>query len=231
VNATAGADEVDRLYRAYIAMLPEKRRLNDELTATEKAIPEWARLGPKYLAPDGTFHGERVYWPRDVTMTPAPWLDKICRPGPDDLRQQYENFLTNEFTATYQSCLTEADALRWYRRQLRALVARQHAQKAEEDRVGYHKLEAAYDAFCDKVWEPERQLKRLAPTVNSAAALILMKADIEYRKDQYADVVDATMLHHLMPALSGMIREHVEHLLSSIDEERLTTLYGMPFMS
>jgi hypothetical protein len=223
--STTAADEADRLYRRYISMIPERRRLDAAYDEAEQQIPEWARSGPILITKDGTFKGGTIGWPRDVSIKPAPYLDKICRPSPTYLRKRYETFITDHLP---WKTLTETDALRWYRKELRALVQRCRAQQAEKDRVGLAAKEAAIDRQYDLMWDIKDEIAALSPSMNSLAALLLLEAKSK-RTDSYVHEMESYHFDHMQPHLSGLIAEHVDIFLAAMQDDPFPYLRDMPF--
>jgi hypothetical protein len=164
-----------------------------------------------------------------VSIKPAPYLDKVCRPSPDYLRRQYETFTTNWYAATYlRGQVTEADALRWYRKELRALVQRRRAKEAEEDRVDLAAKDAALQRQFDLMFDIKADIERLPPSMNSIAALALLEAKFK-GADSYVTDMEDFHFDHMRPQLSGLIAEHVTNLLAAMSEDPLPRLRDMPF--
>src|SRR5664280_293632 len=85
-GAADPADQVDRLYRQYIAMVGEAKAISRTTEEATAALPEWARMGPERVDSDGKFSGTTVGWPiREDLTYPAPGMLRNARPGTRDL--------------------------------------------------------------------------------------------------------------------------------------------------
>lgn len=209
--ASAPAEAVDRLWRAYVALIPEARRLTAAEAEAERRMPFWARRGPAYIAGDGSYAGDAVGWPLDLAVqpgrrSPSHWV--LCRPGPSDVQEAFD-------VAVQMHPESRDWARANYRRHMRALVERLRAQKAERSRVGLPTIEAAYQANFDQRFDLIHQIEAMPPCPDSTAALILHGAMFMKNGSAVDNLPGLHVLTHLRSHVSGLVKEHVEQLLET----------------
>lgn len=232
LSSPAAADDIDVLYRAYIDLLPEHRRLRAAYGEAEARMPEWARPGPSCIDRDGKFVGSLCGAPRDETIKPSPFGALLCRPTRHDLRRTARAALgcpPGRCILYNGEPVTPANARAWYVGQLRSLREREAAAQVETDRAGVQAADAACNEHFDKVFDA-RMLVEAAPlSFNSVAARLLIVESVGLGRETYADALSFSTLEHLRPHLTGLIREHVDHLLAAIEQYPTVKLADMPF--
>lgn len=98
------------------------------------------------------------------------------------------------------------------------------ARKLEADRAA----DAALAVYDKKMTALRRRIEALPPDFDSVAALLLLQA-IFKPAGAYADSLETTAVRHVQGRLTGLVREHVDLLLNSIDTDSRTKLAIMPF--
>jgi hypothetical protein len=202
-------------------------RISNQKDAAEAQMPEWARGGPKYvlarggeipnhlgldmgrLGPDS----HRVGWPQvadlDQQLVAASgWI--LARPDVEDLYNQFKADLKAMTRDEARLRLTQA---------LLAHDARLKEQDAEEDRVGYNRLNARSNAGWSKVLDIEEAIREHAGTsvlALGASLVIGNQAD-----DDHVQVLQTyrASLRAIRPQLVGAIAEDADRVLAQGEEE------------
>ncbi|MCW5693096.1 MAG: hypothetical protein KIT48_12095 [Pseudolabrys sp.] len=231
----ASTDPANDLYGRYVALVAQDRAVGAEYDEATARMPEWARPGPQRLTAAGAFEGEIAHMPRDVSITPPVGVKSIiCRPCQYDFRRQAERILNDRWGTSIVTWrngdevrVTRRTVRTWYMAELRALEARYAAQEAEEARVGLPRIEQALEAIGEARCDARAALAGLPPSLNAAAAVLLTTAALTTRLDTSAMQVET--LDFMRPALTGLIRAHVELLIDAIDADPFVTTVDMPF--
>lgn len=231
-SLAGGENDVHARYKAYIDLLPEHRRLRAAYGEAEARMPEWVRPGPSCIDRDGKFVGSLCGAPRDETIKPSPFGALLCRPTRHDLRRTARAALgcpPGRCILYNGEPVTAANARAWYGGQLRSLREREAAAQVETDRGGVQAADAACNEHFDRVFDA-RMLVEAAPlSFNSVAARLLIVESVGLGRETYADTLSLSTLEHLRPHLTGLIREHVDHLLAAIEQYPTVKLADMPF--
>lgn len=235
VSAAAGAptaittanDAVDRLWRRYVVLIAEARKLAAAEKRAEAALPAWANRGPQYCDLRGRLRGFEVGWPLEPAGN---WIDtslghRICRPGPRDLKAWFER----EAEAAPDA---RAVLRKQYRKRMRSLTQRIRAQREEKQKVGLPAIQAGDERNYDERWEVLEAIRNGTPCPNGAAALFLTDHEYHRRDDALGSHPGLLgILSHLAPSLTGLLREHAEIILSEAERASLTKFGAMPFVS
>jgi len=198
----ASAHDIDTLWRRQVELIAEAKALRTKIHIAEAALPEWARSGPKSVRHDGTFGGATVGWPiaKTLALPTDPGVIFLARPSLADLRKAFERRVAAE-----PERRAEWRAL--YRRRVTETIDRIREQRAERDRYGLPAVQAADEVNFEQRSDNRERIEAAPPSINSAAALLLL--DIEDGRDQ------TVALRHLRPALTGLLADHVDMVLTN----------------
>jgi hypothetical protein len=148
----------------------------------------------------------------------------MIRPSPAHFRRLFE---------ISKDLYGEARAKATYVRQLRELALRKREKKALEDAVGFTAADAALDAMTARLGPITDELWDLAPsTPHAAAARLLYSAFSESFMDESPEqqsefTVAIIALEYLRRGLRGLLREHVDELLSDPSREVRSYLFNV----
>ena len=177
----------------------------------EARLPEWVLPGPLYLESDGTFSG------------PISWAPAIqgLRPPAQGCAAQLSRPYKREIELEYDLCVSwnvpAAGAIRQEARN--ALAARLRAARSEKRRVGWFAAERGVNALYEESMDIEGMIEALPPAKpNVVAAQMLLEAisdcDPSYGFDREGSFrVAFKALRFLRPALTGILRQHVDEVL------------------
>jgi len=231
----ASTDPANALYARYVALVAQDRALGADYEEAVARLPEWAAPGPQRLTAAGGFAGEVVHMPRDVSITPPEGVAGIiCRPCRYDFRRQAERIMNDRWGTSIVTWrngeevrVTRRTVRAGYRDEIRALETRYAAQEAEEAKVGLPRIEKAMEAMGEARCDTGAALAALPPTLDAAAAVLLTTASLTTRLDTSAMQIET--LQFMRPALSGLIRDHVEFLITAIDADPFLSAVELPF--
>ena len=97
-------------------------------------------------------------------------------------------------------------------------------RKLEADRAD----DAALAKYDTKMVELRNCIEAAPANMDSVAALLLLQAVFK-DAGAYADSLETATLRHIQADLTGLVREHVDLLLTSIGLDGQTKLSAMPF--
>jgi len=207
------------LWRRRSQMRAALQRISEQIDTAEAQMPEWARSGPKYVLAKGqiqipgiTHPAGDVGWPELANLEQQPvgalgWI--LARPAIEDLYEQ--------FTAACRTGNRE-EATRDFLQALLAHDARVKEQEAEEDRVGYNRLNERSDMGWKKVLGLEEAIgKHAEASVLAAAASMIIGLQADDTEDDVLRTYRAS-LRAIRPQLMGAIAEDADRVLAEEDE-------------
>jgi hypothetical protein len=207
------------LWGRYTRMRAALERIADQRNAAQAQMSDWARPGPKYvLVPGGdprimgidcsaTIGGVSVGSPQvpdlDQRLARASgWV--LARPSVDDL---------------YEQSQTNIKSIRELMEALRAHDARMNEQKAEDERVGYSRLNKRSETGWSKVVDLEDAI--IDHTEASVLALGASLVIGIQGNDEQENVLAAyrASLRALRPQLVGAIADDADRVLAESEED------------
>ena len=206
-----------RLWDDWRALIPEYLEADAKRDAAEKAMPFWAQPGPGRLFSDGSYRGEIIHAPLDMTTSP-PDQSGVCRLVRKTLAdcQKDLKFNINFFG-------DEATARKAYRKGLRKLARVRMAQRAEMRKVGLPELDRARGVALNSMFDAATSIlecKSCCPDAIAAKIIIAMwfdKDDVSFERICLGDMAYAVKA--LQPQLSGRIRADTVFLINRADED------------
>lgn len=206
---------------------------NNALSAAWKAaddqLPSWAKSGPRLLAHDGTYCGQHVGWPLDVSVKPSEHQSayRVCRLSLHDVKENFDFQV-----GLFPGMSAEARAIHRanMRSSLRKVIALVRAQRAEHTRVGLYEIESQLEVVNDALSSVDDKILDKQQTADAKAAKILLSLQQNCSLDSSAAndfemELACVPLEMLLPQLTGLIGEHVEFFLTN----RTASLRDMPF--
>jgi hypothetical protein len=205
-------------WRAFIADYLDAAAKRD---AAEKAMPFWAQPGPGNLYSDGSYRGEIIYAPLDITIPPPDRpgdlsISRLVRRTLADCRRDLE-FRTKIFG-------DGAAAKKTYRARLRQLARVRMAQRAEMRKVGLPELDQAQDLAVNRMSDAATAILECPSCrADAIAAKIIVAIWFDTVSSQFEHITIGYYLVHalkaLQPQLTGRIRADVGFLINRTDED------------
>jgi hypothetical protein len=205
-------------WRAFIAAYLDATAKRD---AAFKAMPFWAQPGPGRLYSDGSYRGETIYAPLDVTIPPPdrpddPRVFRTVRRTLADCRRDFE--LRKQWATEASASVKNV-----YRTQLRKLARVRMAQRAEMRKVGLPELEQARSVAMTSMFDTATSILECE---SCCADAIAAKITVAMWLDEPASSFERTHLGDMTYAikalqlqLTGRIRADVGFLINLTDED------------
>jgi hypothetical protein len=209
---------VAKLWDDWRAFIADYLEANAKRDAAFKAMPFWAQPGPGHLYSDGSYRGETMYAPLDVTI-PPPDRPDVFRTVRRTLACCQRDFELRKQWGTEAS----APAKKAYRTQLRKLARVRMAQRAEMRKVGLPELEQARSVALSSMFDTATSILECesccadAIAAKITVAMWLDEPAASFERTNLGDMTYA--IKALQPQLTGRIRADVGFLINRIDED------------
>jgi hypothetical protein len=209
------------LWRRYTRLRAAIGRIKDQTDAAKAQIPEWARPGPKYVLAKGEIFVPGVDYTggtsplpevADLDQQPVDHLGRIlARPSVEEL--------LNRFTLDAWAS-NHHDARRSLTRSLVRLDERLKEQDAEQERSGYVRLVARYEAGWGKANAIEGAIEeRATASILALGAVLVIRIEGNDGKEHVLQAYRAS-LAAIRQRLIGPIAEAADRVLAEEGEAR-----------
>ncbi|QGM97794.1 hypothetical protein [Methylocystis parvus] len=205
------SDDVAPLWEEWIDLDERIAEAWDRYAGAIDRLPFWANTGPRYIASDGSYVGENVGWPLDLSVTPPEYSGvwRLARPSKYDYRAEFKRMA---------GLFGESIAKAAYIRNLRNLVRLHQAQREEFQKVRLNELEAEWNRLGDRQSDlADEILDHPDISINAAAAKLVVgiwfiepERVVGMPLDRFRPALEA-----LSPHLTGRIAADVVRLIAS----------------
>lgn len=192
-------------------------RISEQHAAACAQLPKWADRGPVYVRVDGgdAEMAACAGWPiaADLSRRPVERGGIInVRPGPDDLRAEFQAaFYASERADDRTGVLED------YARVFAEFAERRRQQESEHRRLGLDVLSSRHDVAWGAVADVENELdQHLGASVLALAAVLIVAIHDDCEE---IEGLNRAALAAIRPQLTGAIAEDADRALAAEDEE------------
>ncbi|MBE7186330.1 MAG: hypothetical protein INR68_18210 [Methylobacterium mesophilicum] len=220
----------------YLVEAQEEWRLAKAMDAAHNAMPEWARVGPAYLLPDGTKGGGYSGMP-EVAVLPNPPKDesnkKLIRPTLKDVWERHrfwfasKGFMAEKPDGSEVWFPSPTNMVRRRKQRLaafkevREVIDRVREKKAWQQRVGLPRLEAEYQEAYERRWRIRERIEAEAAGASPAELAILALFQFNDEEEDFP----LTLMRRLSPSLTGVLRRVVDDMAANARKSINDTLF------
>ena len=197
------------LWKRLRRILAIRQRFGDQMDAAEARTPAWAMPGPQYVYPDGRPAEKTAFvgWPMVADLSqehvdPVSGLI-LARPQVEEIYDRWRQMArVDRGTATLA-----------LNRALAAHAERLRQRDIEQDRSGYARAEARFEASGEALSTLENEIEDLEGSVLALAAQLMVEIRIE-RDEEAALRLYRASLAAIRPQLVGPIAEDADVVLA-----------------